>query len=256
MYAYILAAIVALISYLIGSVNFSILLSRIIGKKDIRESGSGNAGATNMLRTYGKKMGVITLLLDVAKGVVVIILAFVVALFIWASFATYDKITGEIDVSAVPNMICDALPYVAGVFVILGHNFPVYFGFKGGKGVATSLGVVMMLNWKVGLIVMIIALAIMAITRYVSLGSIIGGALYIILGIFSILYPRSQFFSTVSLSSRMWAAAKSAIVYPPDLIKIICIIIIGGLLIVRHHANIKRLINGTENKLGAKKEDK
>lgn len=204
-------AIVAIISYLIGSINFSIILSRIIGKKDIRESGSGNAGATNMLRTYGKKMGVITLLLDVLKGVVVILLVRVVS-------TKFDLgVGGE---------------YIAGVCVVLGHNFPLYFGFKGGKGVATSLGVVLMLDWKVGLIVMVIALAVMAITRYVSLGSIIGGAAYIII-----------------------EAVKAIAAHEYNVIQLVCVIIIGGLLIVRHHANIKRLLNGTENKLNLKKSE-
>lgn len=228
---YLLVAAVAVVSYLIGSVNFSILISKAISGQDIRESGSGNAGATNMLRTYGKKMGVMTLLLDVVKGVIVIGLAYLAAMYLWASFAAYDKIAGEIDVSAVPNMLCEALPYIAGVCVILGHNFPLYFGFKGGKGVATSLGVVLMLDWKVGLIVAVIALAVIALTRYVSLGSVIGGAAYIVIEI-----------------------VKAAVTSDYNAVQMICVIIIGSLLILRHHANIKRLLNGTENKLGAKKE--
>lgn len=215
---------VAVISYLIGSVNFSIILSRIIGKKDIRESGSGNAGATNMLRTYGKKMGVVTLLLDVLKGIIVVALAWFVAVdLLWGD----KKVIG-----AVTNIIC-ALPYIAGVCVVLGHNFPLYFGFKGGKGVATSLGVVLMLDWKVGLIVAVCAIAIMAITRYVSLGSIIGGAMFIAIEI-----------------------VKAIIMHEYNIIQLICVIIIGGLLIARHHANIKRLINGTENKLSFGKKEK
>ena len=190
---YLIIALTAIVSYLIGSVNFSILLSKMLSGKDIRESGSGNAGATNMLRTYGKKMGVITLLLDVLKGIVVI-------------------------------------SYIAGVCVILGHNFPLYFGFKGGKGVATSLGVVLMLDWKVGLIVAVVAIAVMAVTRYVSLGSILGGAMYIVIEIVKMIVTKNV-----------------------DVIQLVCVVIIGGLLIARHHANIKRLLSGTENKLGAKK---
>ena len=198
----------AVISYLIGSVNFSILLSRIISGKDIRESGSGNAGATNMLRTYGKKMGVITLLLDILKGVIAILGCRV--------------LFGE---------AADTLVYIAGVFVALGHNFPLYFGFKGGKGVATSLGVILMLDWKVGLIVAVCAIAVMAITRYVSLGSILGGASVIVVYLVKFIVFKSV-----------------------NAVELICIIILGCLLIIRHHANIKRLINGTENKLGSKKE--
>lgn len=224
---------VAVISYLIGSVNFSIILSRIIGKKDIRESGSGNAGATNMLRTYGKKMGVITLLLDVLKGIVCVLIAILYVKFINSPDRYYEW-GSQSDLAMFRSWLNSiSLPYIAGVCVILGHNFPLYFGFKGGKGVATSLGVVLMLDWKVGLIVAVIALAIMAITRYVSLGSIIGGAMFIAIEI-----------------------VKAIIMHEYNIIQLVCVIIIGGLLIARHHANIKRLINGTENKLSFGKKEK
>lgn len=210
---YLVIIAVAVVSYLIGSVNFSILISKAISGKDIRESGSGNAGATNMLRTHGKKMGVLTLLLDVLKGIVAIIIAMIVDKNIGAN-------TG-------------ILSYIAGVCVILGHNFPIYFGFKGGKGVATSLGVVLMLDWKVGLIVAVCAIAIMAITRYVSLGSILGGAAYIVVEI-----------------------VKAIITKNYNIVQLVCVVIIGGLLIARHHANIKRLLSGTENKLSFGKKEK
>lgn len=220
MVAFIIIA-VAVVSYLIGSINFSIILSKLISGKDIRESGSGNAGATNMLRTHGKKMGVITLLLDVMKGVVVV--------FIVKALVNSDIMYTDTNFDIALNNV---LPYIAGVAVILGHNFPLYFGFKGGKGVATSLGVVLMLDWKVGLIVAVCAIAIMAITRYVSLGSILGGAAYII----------AEF-------------VKAIITRNYNVIQLVCVVIIGGLLIARHHANIKRLLNGTENKLILKKSE-
>lgn len=224
---------VAVISYLIGSVNFSIILSKIIGKKDIRESGSGNAGATNMLRTYGKKMGVITLLLDVFKGIAVILLAiFVVQLINVYRVDSFP--TSLAQTAPLPTAInVEPVKYMAGVCVVLGHNFPLYFGFKGGKGVATSLGVVLMLDWKAGLIVAVIAIAIMAITRYVSLGSIIGGAAFIVIEI-----------------------VKVIIMHEYNVIQLVCVVIIGGLLIARHHANISRLIHGTENKLSFSKKEK
>ena len=105
---YLIIALTAIVSYLIGSVNFSILLSKMLSGKDIRESGSGNAGATNMLRTYGKKMGIITLLLDVLKGIVVILLSRLV-----------KNIAGTDEIYPV-------ISYIAGVCVILGHNFPTF----------------------------------------------------------------------------------------------------------------------------------
>ncbi len=204
------AILTGVLAYLVGSVNFSILLSRALGGKDIRKSGSGNAGATNMLRTYGKKMGVLTLILDILKGVICVLLAKFLA-------------------SSADHANSAVLPYIAGVCVVLGHNFPLYFGFKGGKGVATSLGVVLVLDWKIGLLVAACAILIMAITRYVSLGSILGGAAFIVVELIKALVQKN---------------------FNP--VQILCVLIIGGLLIARHHANIKRLLNGTENKLGAK----
>lgn len=217
----ILAVMAGVISYLIGSINFSIMLSKFIGGKDIRKSGSGNAGATNMLRTYGKKMGVITLLLDVAKGIAAIVIVNLMVQH-YNSPLVNERFFAELERAS--------LPYISGLFVVLGHNFPLYFGFKGGKGVATSLGVVLMLDWKLGLVIAICAIAVMAITKYVSFGSILGGAAFI-----------------VGEAARMIVAQD----FIP--VKFVCCIILGGMLIARHHANIKRLLNGTENKLGAKK---
>ncbi len=200
---------VGIVSYLIGSINSSILISKAVMGKDIRESGSGNAGATNMLRTMGKKYAVITLVIDILKGVVALLLAKLVINF------------GAYDVSM----------YIAGVAVVIGHNFPVFFGFKGGKGVATSLGVILLLDWKIGLITLVIALAIMAISKYVSLGSIMAALAFVIIQ------------TVVMIVTDNF-----------DITRFICVLILGGLLIIRHRANIVRLLNGTENKLGAKKE--
>lgn len=219
-YSWIILTVTAVLAYLIGSVNFSIILSRAISGKDIRESGSGNAGATNMLRTHGKGMGVLTLLLDVIKGIIAVGIAMLVT----------RHYSGKADLAMRAAVDTLSLPYIAGLFVILGHNFPIYFTFKGGKGVATSLGVVMMLDWKVGVVVLVIALSIMAISRYVSLGSIIAAALFIILEVSRMFFDNS------------W-----------NFIKLLCVVLMGVILILRHHANIKRLLNGTENKLGVKK---
>ena len=202
--------VVAIISYLIGSVNSSIIISRIVTGKDIRKSGSGNAGATNMLRTLGTKYAVITLVIDILKGIIAVLIG--------------KLVCG----SDMPDL---AIPYIAGLFVVIGHSFPVFFGFKGGKGVATSLGVVMMLDWKTGLIVLITALIIMAITRHVSLGSIVA----------AFLFPVLETIKMIRFGE--W-----------NTVQFICVLILAVLIIARHHENIKRLLNGTENKLGAKKE--
>ena len=211
--------VVAVISYLIGSINSSIIISRIVTGKDIRKSGSGNAGATNMLRTLGTKYAVITLIIDILKGIIAVL----IGKLICGSDMMYPDTKAD-------EMLNLAIPYIAGLFVVIGHSFPVFFGFKGGKGVATSLGVVMMLDWKTGLIVLITALVIMAITRHVSLGSIVA----------AFLFPVLEAIKMIRFGE--W-----------NTVQFVCVLILAVLIIARHHENIKRLLNGTENKLGSKK---
>ena len=163
MAAYIIVGIVA---YLIGSISFSVIISKKMAGFDVREKGSGNAGATNMLRSVGKKAAILTLLGDALKGVVAILFAIIV---------------GAIAKSADKSLLVQ----IAGILVVVGHTFPVFFGFKGGKGVATSLGVLLMTNWKIGLICLVFALVLMAVTRMVSLGSIGAAVLFPVLVLFT-----------------------------------------------------------------------
>ena len=151
--------LMALVAYLIGSVNFSVIISKRIAGFDVRERGSGNAGTTNMLRSVGKGPAALTLILDIAKGLVAILIAFLIG-----------KISDEANAAVLVQL--------AGFFVVLGHTFPVFFGFKGGKGVATSLGVLLFINPLIGLICLVFALAVMAFTRMVSLGSIMAAILF------------------------------------------------------------------------------
>ena len=198
--------LVALIAYLIGSINFAIIFSKKFAGFDVREKGSKNAGTTNVLRTVGKKAAVLTLICDILKGVVSVLLAMFAA-YIWK----------EVD--------SEILKYLAGLFAIIGHTFPVYYGFKGGKGVATSLGVLLIVNTQVGIICLIFALIIMIATKWVSLGSILAATLFPIL--------------TVFMTDNFGAKVIS--------------ILIGLLVIFNHRSNIKRLKQGTENKLSFKK---
>lgn len=221
---------IAILAYLIGSINSSILISRIVMGKDIRESGSGNAGATNMLRTMGKKYAVITLIIDILKGIIAVLIAALYVRYI-NNGARYEEWGSQSDLYMQRDFIEKiSLPYIAGLCVVIGHNFPIFFGFKGGKGVATSLGVVMMLDWRVGLVVLITALAIMAATRYVSLGSMVAALAFAVLEIVEMAVTNT--YSTV---------------------KLICVLMLAVLLIARHHGNIKRLLSGTENRLGGAK---
>ena len=207
--------IVAVIAYLIGSINFSIILSKKMAGFDIREKGSGNAGTTNMLRAVGKKAAVITLICDILKGVVSILIA---------------VLAGKI----VKNLDNALLVQLAGIFVIIGHTFPVFFKFKGGKGIATALGVLLMINWQIGLICLIFALVLMALTKMVSVGSIAAAILFPIL----VAFIDQNYI--VQTSNSNW----SYLVFS---------IIVALLVIFNHRANVQRILNGTENRLSFKK---
>lgn len=208
--------IIAIIAYAIGSINFSVLISKKMAGFDVREKGSGNAGTTNMLRSVGKKAAVITLLCDILKGVVSIGIAL---------------IAGNI----VKNVDKAVLVQIAGILVVVGHTFPIFFEFKGGKGVATSLGVIMMINWKIGLICLVFALVIMAFSRMVSMGSV--GA--------AILFPVLTLFINTNF-----------IVQASGMKYFIFSVILAAIVIFNHRANIKRIANGTENKLSFKNTNK
>lgn len=205
--------IIAIIAYAIGSINFSVIISRKMAGFDVREKGSGNAGTTNMLRSVGKKAAAITLVCDILKGVVAILVALI------ASFI-------------VKNIDKALLVQIAGLLVVLGHTFPIFFEFKGGKGVATSLGVLIMTNWQIGLICLVFAIVIMAVTKMVSVGSI--GA--------AILFPVLTLFINTNF------------IVPANGIKyFVFSLALAALVIFNHRENIKRIANGTENKLSFKK---
>ena len=207
--------IVAIIAYLIGSINFSVLISKKMAGFDVREKGSGNAGTTNMLRSVGKKAAVITLVCDILKGVVSIVIAIIVG-------------------NIAKNLDRELLLQIAGIAVVLGHTFPVFFGFKGGKGVATSLGVLLMSNWQIGLICLVFAVVLMALTRMVSLGSCAAAVLFPVLTLFI-----NQHYTVLT-------DGKSGRVY------FIYSVILAIIVLYNHRSNIKRILNGTENKLSFK----
>lgn len=208
--------IMAIIAYLIGSINFSILISKKKAGFDIREKGSGNAGTTNMLRSVGKGAALVTLILDILKGVLTVFVA------IFYNFLLYKIFNLSLN-SAF-------LVQIAGIFVILGHTFPIYFGFKGGKGVATTLGILLVTNWHVGLICLVFALVLIAVTKMVSVGALGAAILFPVLVIFS--------------DQISFIKPGSYIIYS---------IVIAIVVCYNHRANIQRLMNGTENKISFKK---
>ncbi len=204
--------VIAIIAYLIGSVNFSVIISKKTAGFDIREKGSGNAGSTNMLRSVGKKAALITLVCDILKGVVAILIAMLIGNIINAE----DKAI---------------LVQIAGIAVVLGHTFPIFFGFKGGKGVATSLGILLMTNWQIGLICLVFALVLMALTRVVALGSCSAAVLYPVLTLFI----KENFIVTEGSGYFIYS------------------IILATIILFNHRSNIQRMLNGTENKISIKK---
>ncbi len=191
--------------YLLGSVNSGIILSRLLYHEDIRTQGSGNAGATNMLRTYGKKMGIATFVGDFLKG----ILGVVIGRLLFGLLGSY----------------------IGGLFCVLGHIFPLYYKFKGGKGVATSAGMCLMTNWKVFLVLAVIFALLVYMTKYISFGSIM---VYM-------LYPL--------LLSKMKSPTD-----PSFAILIAFVVTIMG--VVMHRENLKRIFAGTERKLSFNVKDK
>lgn len=199
--------IVAILAYALGSINFSVIFSRKFAGFDIREKGSGNAGTTNMLREVGKKAAALTLLCDVLKGVVAILIALLIGVI-------------------VPEVNKPLLVQIAAILVVIGHTFPVFFEFRGGKGIATSLGILLLVNWKIGLICLVFALVIMAITRTVSIGSIIAAVLFPILTIFT--------------GYENYIVEGNYFIFS---------LILAAFVIFNHRENVKRLLEGKENKL-------
>lgn len=214
----IVVALVAslVVGYLIGSLNMSVIVGKIKGV-DVRKHGSGNAGATNTLRTLGKGAAAIVTAGDLLKSVAAVLFGMLMGrLFAGEDYAVY--------------MYCQ---YLAGLGAVLGHNYPVYFGFRGGKGILTSFGLVLMLDWRIGLILLVIAILTMAATRFVSLGSVLSAILYPIFVIaFNYSNPKPYIPAYIALS-----------------------VVVAILALFQHRANIQRLLEGSESKLFDKKKD-
>jgi glycerol-3-phosphate acyltransferase PlsY len=197
--------ITAAVSYFLGAINGAIIMSKYVYKKDIREYGSGNAGLTNAYRVFGKKRVALVLFIDIAKAAISVFIG-------WLLLGIFDyPMIGKL---------------FAGFFVILGHVFPIYYRFKGGKGVLCCGILVLMLDWKIGLICWAVFILVAALTRYVSLGSILGAGVFpLSIGIFG-----------------GW--------YLEVLLALLC----ASLLIIKHYDNIIRLIQRRETRFNFKKE--
>lgn len=203
----------ALVPYLLGSIDFAIIVCKIVAGKDIRDYGSGNAGLTNVLRVFGKGPALATLAGDFSKAVLGVLFARLM-FSLWLPTAQFDG------------------AYIGGLFVLLGHIFPLYYHFKGGKGVLTCAGIALVVNPLAFLFGFSSFVLIVLLTRYVSLGSIISITVFAVsVGIINFLTDR------------------------PVLMETGLAVLFAAIVIFMHRTNIKRLLNGTENKLkfGTKK---
>lgn len=212
----IICVVIAAISYLLGSLNFGIIISKRIQHDDVRTHGSGNAGTTNMMRNYGKIWGILTIIGDMAKVGVAIAIAYLII-----------NLSNQIDsVYAVFGTNSDTIiKSFAGIFCVMGHIFPCFFNFKGGKGVATCGGMCFIIDWRIALILLAMFAVTVIITKYVSLGSII---MAIFFPVFMYVFHRSVAITIIAL-------------------------VFSVIVITAHRENIKRLINHTESKIGSHK---
>jgi glycerol-3-phosphate acyltransferase PlsY len=243
----------AIVAYLLGSINTAIIVTKIVTKGgNIKEMGSGNAGFTNVLRSVGKVPAVITIVCDFLKAVVASLLAMgIFALGTKVLASAFDYTILSVYSSYLPengmflyehrllNMrtICT---YIAGYCCILGHMFPIYFKFKGGKGVVAAIGMIAILDWRVFLIILGVFLIIFLLSKIISLGSLIC----------AFLYGPVTFLITYFLDYKQGVNLMSL----SDVIIISVIALIAGwTVIIKHHENIGRLIRGEEKKIKAKK---
>ena len=206
----------AVLSYLLGSFNSSLLVVRLLKHQDIREFGSHNAGLTNTLRCFGKGCAALTLVGDLAKGIVAVLLSKGICELLGTG------LTAQNDVHFIG--------YIAGIFAILGHVFPIYYHFKGGKGVLVGVSVFLGIDWKVFLCLIVIFAVVLAISKYVSLGSIIAAACCPVV---TFLF---QFWQRGDLPMwYLWLNTGLAA-------------LMGAWVIYMHRTNIQRLKAGNENK--------
>ena len=215
--------ITAVAAYLLGSVNTAIIVTGIYSDKDIRHCGSGNAGATNVLRTIGKLPALITVLGDLAKSFLAVFLGQLLMMSL--SNGDYS-----------PDMLRVVGWYLAGLFCILGHLYPVYFNFRGGKGVVALLGMELILDWRIALISLGVFIIIVALTRFVSLGALVAA-----LGSVGLTYVFRRFVDGDGEATEMAA---------------FCTVLLGVsvlLVVLKHIPNIGRLLTGKESKLSFKR---
>ena len=212
--------LIVVAAYLLGSIPTGYLIFRLFRKEDIRQSGSGNIGATNVLRSGGKGLGAATFLLDMLKGCSAVWLGALIAVMVAADHG-----------SLLPQASLRNLMALAALCAVLGHLFPVWLGFHGGKGVATGFGVFLVAAPWAALAAISVFFLVLLLSRYVSLASVLGAASFPVFAWFLVHGDRPPFFIAVQIA-------------------------VALLIIDKHHQNIRRLLAGTESRLGANSGEK
>lgn len=222
-----LALLLTMVSaYLLGSINWAIIFTHLFSHKDIRTVGSGNAGATNVLRSQGVLPAVLTVIGDIGKGVLAVMLGS------WLLSHVY--MTAGAETYSVESLHLIG-GYMAGLCCVIGHLFPVFYGFRGGKGVLASLGMFFIIDWRIAVLGLVLFLITVAISRMVSLGSVLA----------------ASYIPILTLVFRLWVdeMSLSAVVFCTVLSGII-----AALVIWKHGSNVRRIMSGTERRLGEDKE--
>lgn len=222
------------VAYLLGSISFSIIITKKVAQNaDIRKMGSGNAGFTNVLRSVGKGPAVFTIVFDFLKGVIAVLIG--------------GLIFSTVSAGSVPDVeIVSYGKYIAGFCCMIGHMYPVYFGFKGGKGVVTAAALMLVADWRVFLTVIALFLIVFLITKIISEASIVC----------AIFYPIFTFCYTYFLDYIPGLTTNEPRTILYVILATIFTLGVGVVVIIKHKENIKRIINGTEKKITAKAKNK
>lgn len=216
----------ALVAYLLGSLSFAVIFSWLFEKKDVRNFGSGNAGATNVFRSVGFWPGLLTFVLDFAKGAAAMALSTVI----------FDVVCGT-EAYVAERSICFC---IAGLFALLGHLYPVYFGFRGGKGVMTMAGIMVILSPLRLLCTLAVFIIAFAFTRTVSIGSCACALAYPVITFLELFFRFHKQQPDVYDTKYLIVQTAMAVVF-------------GAIILLKHGSNIKRILNGTEPKMTIRK---
>ncbi len=227
--ALLLAAVIA---YLLGSVSFAIIVTRAFSGKDIRSFGSGNAGATNVLRSQGVLPAILTFVGDLGKSMLSVYVGGELLKNLQLNPTIASSFVGEWNVYSPDNLALVG-SYLAGICCILGHLYPLYFGFRGGKGVMTVLGITLLLDCRSALVLLSIFGLVLLISRMVSLSSICAGIVMPIVTYVFRTYVYHQPWPTVTFCT-------------------VATLVMAVIVIIKHKSNICRIIKGTESKIGEK----